>query len=252
MTLPRVVRLLLMLAPSLRRVPLAPVASARSEPARSTNEICDTVPSISNSGAIPHSPYHTMDDRLSLVFHWCMTSSSLNTTARFGWDSRNPFYTTSNRIEFNIRYDAGKRTLLAFSVERPVVSQWRRCVKISVKTACDRDDVSFMFVAATVLSVTSVTQIAQFSETQQQPHIQENTNNKTFSNPASLAKTMIFSKTQGQLNRFHGNLKAKAHPRKTEGQFNGTWWKCSGTTLTGPCCPRRWGRWCLGSTWRPV
>ena len=39
MTLPRVVRDLLMLAPSLRRVPLAPVASARSLPARSTKLI---------------------------------------------------------------------------------------------------------------------------------------------------------------------------------------------------------------------
>lgn len=39
MTLPRVVRLLLMLAPSFKRVPLAPVDSALSEPARSTSEI---------------------------------------------------------------------------------------------------------------------------------------------------------------------------------------------------------------------
>ena len=39
MTFPRVVRLLLMLAPSLSRVPLAPVDSARSDPARSTSEI---------------------------------------------------------------------------------------------------------------------------------------------------------------------------------------------------------------------
>ena len=39
MTFPKVVRLLLMLAPSLRRVPLAPVASARSDPAKSTKEI---------------------------------------------------------------------------------------------------------------------------------------------------------------------------------------------------------------------
>ena len=38
-TLPRVVRDLLMLAPSLSRVPLAPVDSARSDPARSTSEI---------------------------------------------------------------------------------------------------------------------------------------------------------------------------------------------------------------------
>ncbi len=41
-TFPSVVKLLLMLAPSLRRVPLAPVDSARSEPARSTKEILET------------------------------------------------------------------------------------------------------------------------------------------------------------------------------------------------------------------
>ena len=39
MTLPSVVSDLLIFAPSLSRVPLAPVASARSEPARSTSEI---------------------------------------------------------------------------------------------------------------------------------------------------------------------------------------------------------------------
>ena len=39
MTFPRVDRDLLILAPSLRRVPFAPVESARSDPARSTNEI---------------------------------------------------------------------------------------------------------------------------------------------------------------------------------------------------------------------
>ena len=39
MTLPKVVKLLLMLAPSLSLVPLAPVDSARSEPAKSTREI---------------------------------------------------------------------------------------------------------------------------------------------------------------------------------------------------------------------
>ena len=38
LTLPRVVRDLLMLAPSLRRVPFAPVDSALSDPARSTRE----------------------------------------------------------------------------------------------------------------------------------------------------------------------------------------------------------------------
>ena len=38
MTLPRVVRLLLMLAPSFSLVPLAPVDSALSDPARSTRE----------------------------------------------------------------------------------------------------------------------------------------------------------------------------------------------------------------------
>lgn len=42
MTLPRVVSDLLMLAPSFRRVPLAPVESARSDPAKSTREILDT------------------------------------------------------------------------------------------------------------------------------------------------------------------------------------------------------------------
>jgi hypothetical protein len=39
MTLPRVVRLLLMFAPSFNLVPLAPVDSALSEPAKSTKEI---------------------------------------------------------------------------------------------------------------------------------------------------------------------------------------------------------------------
>ncbi len=39
MTFPSVVRLLLMLAPSLSLVPLAPVDSARSDPARSTKEM---------------------------------------------------------------------------------------------------------------------------------------------------------------------------------------------------------------------
>lgn len=38
-TLPNVVNDLLMLAPSFNRVPLAPVESARSDPAKSTNEI---------------------------------------------------------------------------------------------------------------------------------------------------------------------------------------------------------------------
>ena len=38
MTFPRVVRLLLMLAPSFSLVPLAPVDSALSDPARSTRE----------------------------------------------------------------------------------------------------------------------------------------------------------------------------------------------------------------------
>lgn len=80
MTLPRVVKLLLMLAPSLRRVPLAPVESARSEPARSTNDI-----------------------------------------------------------------------LLTFSVANPVEASCRSCVKNIVKTAWDLLDVSFIFVAATVL-----------------------------------------------------------------------------------------------------
>lgn len=42
MTFPKVVRLLLILAPSFNRVPLAPVESARSEPAKSTREIFDT------------------------------------------------------------------------------------------------------------------------------------------------------------------------------------------------------------------
>ena len=39
MTFPKVVKLLLILAPSLSRVPLAPVDSALSDPAKSTNEI---------------------------------------------------------------------------------------------------------------------------------------------------------------------------------------------------------------------
>ncbi|TNN64298.1 hypothetical protein EYF80_025549 [Liparis tanakae] len=34
---------------------------------------------------------------------------------------------------------------------RPVSWSWRRCVNTMVKTACERDDVSFMLVAATVL-----------------------------------------------------------------------------------------------------
>lgn len=80
MTFPSVVRLLLILAPSLRRVPLAPVESARSEPAKSTREI-----------------------------------------------------------------------LLTFSVVREVRVSCRCCVKKIVKTAWDREEVSFMFVAATVL-----------------------------------------------------------------------------------------------------
>ena len=39
MTLPSVVKLLLMFAPSFSLVPLAPVDSALSDPAKSTNEI---------------------------------------------------------------------------------------------------------------------------------------------------------------------------------------------------------------------
>lgn len=42
MTFPSVVRLLLILAPSFSRVPLAPVESALSDPAKSTNDIFDT------------------------------------------------------------------------------------------------------------------------------------------------------------------------------------------------------------------
>lgn len=80
MTFPSVVRLLLILAPSFRRVPLAPVESALSDPARSTSEI-----------------------------------------------------------------------LLTFSVESSVVLSRRCWVKNMVNTACDRLEVSFMFVAATVL-----------------------------------------------------------------------------------------------------
>ena len=38
-TFPKVVKLLFMFAPSFNRVPLAPVDSARSEPARSTRDI---------------------------------------------------------------------------------------------------------------------------------------------------------------------------------------------------------------------
>ena len=38
-TFPKVVKLLLMFAPSFNRVPFAPVDSARSDPARSTNDI---------------------------------------------------------------------------------------------------------------------------------------------------------------------------------------------------------------------
>lgn len=41
-TFPKVVKLLLMFAPSFKRVPLAPVESARSEPAKSTKLIFDT------------------------------------------------------------------------------------------------------------------------------------------------------------------------------------------------------------------
>lgn len=42
MTFPKVVSDLLMLAPSFRRVPLAPVESALSDPAKSTRDILDT------------------------------------------------------------------------------------------------------------------------------------------------------------------------------------------------------------------
>lgn len=80
MTLPRVVKDLLMLAPSFKRVPLAPVESARSEPAKSTKLIFET-----------------------------------------------------------------------FSVVRSVILSWRRWVKNMVKTAWERELVSFMLVAATVL-----------------------------------------------------------------------------------------------------
>lgn len=41
-TFPNVVKLLLILAPSFKRVPLAPVESALSEPAKSTKLIFDT------------------------------------------------------------------------------------------------------------------------------------------------------------------------------------------------------------------
>jgi hypothetical protein len=37
-----------------------------------------------------------------------------------------------------------------FSVSRFVLASWRFIVRRSVKTACEREDVSFMFVAATV------------------------------------------------------------------------------------------------------
>lgn len=80
MTLPSVVKLLLMLAPSLSRVPLAPVESARSLPAKSTKLIFDT-----------------------------------------------------------------------FSEHKSVSSSCFCCVKNIVNTACERELVSFMFVAATVL-----------------------------------------------------------------------------------------------------
>lgn len=80
MTFPNVVRLLLIFAPSFKRVPLAPVESARSDPAKSTKDILDT-----------------------FSVHSCVTSSSFC------------------------------------------------CVKNIVNTAWDRDEVSFMFVAATVL-----------------------------------------------------------------------------------------------------
>jgi hypothetical protein len=69
-----------MLAPSFNRVPFAPVESALSDPAKSTNDI-----------------------------------------------------------------------LLTFSVIKPVAQSCFCCVKNIVKTACDLLDVSFMFVAATVL-----------------------------------------------------------------------------------------------------
>lgn len=41
-TFPKVVKLLLILAPSFSRVPLAPVESARSDPAKSTKLILET------------------------------------------------------------------------------------------------------------------------------------------------------------------------------------------------------------------
>jgi hypothetical protein len=78
-TLPNVVKLLLINAPSFNLFPVAPVAFALSDPARSTSEIRDT-----------------------------------------------------------------------FSPARFVVGSSRRCVRRRVKTACERDEVSFMFVAATV------------------------------------------------------------------------------------------------------
>lgn len=49
--------------------------------------------------------------------------------------------------------DPAKSTRLmrdTFSASKPVCSSLRRCVTTRVNTACEREDVSFMFVAATV------------------------------------------------------------------------------------------------------
>ena len=85
MTFPNVVKLLLIFAPSLSLVPLAPVDSARSEPAKSTNDI-----------------------------------------------------------------------LLTFSAVNPEALSNLCWVKMMVNTAWDREEVSFMLVAATVLEYSQI------------------------------------------------------------------------------------------------
>ena len=73
-TFPKVVKLLLMFAPSFSRVPLAPVDSALSEPARSTRDILLTCDLKSNKFVtwvkhVTHSEVHSMDLTLLLYYN---------------------------------------------------------------------------------------------------------------------------------------------------------------------------------------
>ncbi len=134
MTLPSVVSDLLMLAPSLSLVPLAPVESARSEPARSTRLILLTC-------STDHTTHHGA----------APAEQRPNVNSDFGKPS--PLVPQAQDTE---KHDprvpsqprADDRT---FSPERFVSLSKRFCEKRMVKTAWDRELVSFMFVAATVL-----------------------------------------------------------------------------------------------------